>query len=88
MLRKLLKSLLGSIIHINPHIVNIVVQVIGINDMIINAILKWDMDIIRKSTEVAVFSLVGVVFLAVNRMLKSEIKRKILDDNGCLTNDC
>ena len=53
--------------HINHHIVNIVVQVIGIKGMIIIDILKWDMDIIRKSVKVADFSRVEVVFLVVNR---------------------
>jgi hypothetical protein len=40
--------------------------VIGTNVKIIIGILTWGMGIIRKSTEAAVFSLVGVVFLVVN----------------------
>jgi hypothetical protein len=41
--------------------------VIGIKGMIIIDILKWVMDIIRKSVKVVDFSRVEVVFLVVNR---------------------
>jgi len=39
--------------------------------MIIIDILKWVMDIIRKSVKVVDFSRVEVVFLVVNRLLKT-----------------